>query len=110
MDAVRKDVESLIRKEIESANKMFPLFSSRHEACAVILEEIQEVEDKLEKVNKTFKSIWNITKNDSYEENEVFRLKNSAVSMAVEAIQVAAMAQKFIDNEKVRMEGEKCKE
>lgn len=100
MDAVRKDVELLIQKEIESANKMFPLFSSRHEACAVIVEEIQEVEDELEKVNKTFKFIWNITKNDSYGEHEVFRLKNSAVSMAVEAIQVAAMAQKFIDSEK----------
>lgn len=45
-------------------------------------------------------------KNDQYGENEALKIRKSAISMAVEAIQVAAMAQKFIDSEEVRREEE----
>lgn len=110
MDAIRKDVESLVKKELESANKMFPLFRSRHEGCAVIAEEIQESEFELESLNERFKAVWSFTKHDSYGENAINELRNIAVSLAIEAIQVAAMAQKFIDSEKARMEEELCKE
>lgn len=106
MDAVRKDVELLVQKELESANKKFPMFRSRHEGCAVIVEEIQETEVELESINESFKAIWNLTKNDQYGENEALKIRKSAISMAVESIQVAAMAQKFIDSEEVRREEE----
>ena len=106
MDAVRKDVELLVQKELESANKKFSMFRSRHEGCAVIAEEIQEAEFEFEIINEAFETIWNLTKNDQYGENEALKIRKSATSMAVEAIQVAAMAQKFIDSEEVRREEE----
>lgn len=99
MDVVRKDVELLVQKELESANKKFQMFRSRHEGCAVIVEEIQEAEIEFKMLNDAFKSVWNLTKEDSYDSVEILRLRNTAVSLAVEAIQVAAMAQKFIDSE-----------
>ena len=106
MDAVREDVELLVQKELETANKKFSMFRSRHEGCAVIAEEIQEAEFEFEIINEAFETIWNLTKNDECGEVEVYKVKNSAISMAVEAIQVAAMAQKFVDSEKQRTEKE----
>ena len=39
MNAVKKDVEKLVVKELNSANEQFPLFASLHEGYAVMLEE-----------------------------------------------------------------------
>lgn len=41
MNAVESDVEKLVQKELESANRRFPMFRSDHEGAAVIFEEIQ---------------------------------------------------------------------
>ena len=40
MDAVKEDVELLVQKELESANKKFPMFHSDHEGYAVLKEEL----------------------------------------------------------------------
>ncbi len=45
MNAVEKDVNELIFKELNSANEKHPLFSSPHHGYAVIKEEIEEVMD-----------------------------------------------------------------
>ena len=50
--------------------------------------------------------MWDNVKEDLGSVELAKDLKKRAVSMAVESIQVAAMAQKFIDSEKVRMEEE----
>lgn len=102
MDAVRKEVENLVQKELESANKKFPMFASRHEGAAVIVEEIQEAEEELQKVKGRFMALWSFTKGNAYSEILSNELKNFAISLVVESIQVAAMAQKFIDSENNR--------
>ncbi len=38
----QKEVFKLVEKELESANRKFPLFNSSHEAYAVIKEELDE--------------------------------------------------------------------
>lgn len=113
MDAVRKDVELLVKKELGSANKMFPLFHSVHEGYAVIREEVEEAQEFFADTKSCLGGIWAGVRSEyvkeSYEK-AVLDLKDSAIGLAIEAIQVAAMAQKFIDSEKVRMEEESCKE
>ena len=81
MDAVRGYVKKLVRREEEVANVIYPLFTNNHEAAAVIREELEELEEAVE-------------------ENDLERIKGAAVCAAVEAIQVAAMAQKAVDSEK----------
>lgn len=104
MDAVRADVEKLVEKELESANKRFPMFRSDHEGAAVIFEEIEEAEGEISGVRRKFAGAWYSIKHDerikSY--SYISKLKSRAVNLACEAIQVAAMAQKFIDSQKER--------
>lgn len=101
MDAIRPDVERLVRKELKSANEKFGMFHSQHEGYAIILEEFEEAHDDLIDLELEIKRLWNYVKCDISDE-ELYRnlvaTKIKAVSLAVEAIQVAAMAQKFVDS------------
>ena len=109
MNAVKQDVEKLVQKELESANQRFPMFRSDHEGAAVIFEEIQEAEYELECAKDRFQELWRSVKNDLSAEwiAEVgVVITNRAINLACEAIQVAAMAQKFIDSQKVREKSE----
>lgn len=103
MDAVRKDIEELVQKELDSANSMFPLFRSPHEGYAVILEELEEAEQEIKNARMYLDSAWhNIKHNrqDAITDRIVGELKHSAIKTAIEAVQVAAMAQKYLDSVK----------
>lgn len=99
MDAVRKDVESLVQKELDSANKKFPLFRSAHEGYAVMLEEFEEARRELESAKDSLGNLWASVKiNDISSPVFAESVKEYAVNLAVEAIQTAAMARKFMDS------------
>ena len=109
MNTVKADVEKLVQKELESANQKFPMLRSDHEGAAVIFEEMQEAEYELECAKDRFQELWNSVKCNLSSEwiaevNVV--IMNRAVNLACEAIQVAAMAQKFIDSQKERDKNE----
>lgn len=106
MNAVKEDVEKLIKKELESANQRFPMFRSDHEGYAVIKEEIEESEQALENTKVYLKLLWIGVKENLVHERNIQYLKRYAEELACEAIQVAAMAQKFIDSQKVREKSE----
>ena len=84
-----------------------PLFNSRHEGYAVMLEEVDESVEEVEEVQNQMKHMWKNIKSDfgmaSLERNAQI-IKNHAILLAAESIQVAAMAQKFIDSFKVENE------
>ena len=104
MSTIKSDVEKLVQKELGAVNQKFPVFHSDYEGAAVIFEEIEEVESELSGVRRMFAGAWYSIKHDegikscSY----ISKLKNRATNLACEAIQVAAMAQKFIDSQKER--------
>ena len=89
----------LVDKELQSANEKFPLFSSNHEAYAVIKEEVEEAEEEAGNINAFMDLAWakirtNKTHGDIAEEWE--KVYNAAARMAIESIQTAAMARKAI--------------
>lgn len=106
MNAVKSDVEKLVQKELKSANKRFPMFRSDHEGAAVILEEIEEAQEDMNNVQDNFLDLWKSVKRNSKPEYHADSVYICAVSLACEAIQVAAMAQKFIDSQKEREKSE----
>lgn len=106
MYAVKEDVEKLVQKELESANHRFPMFRSDHEGAAVIFEEIEETKNSLSTVELAFTHLWRKIKKDISDIDLAKGLKYEAISLACEAIQVAAMAQKFIDSQKERENSE----
>ena len=106
MNAVKQDVEKLVQKELESANTRFPMFRSDHEGSAVIFEEIEETKDNLIDIEYQFGEMWKCIKDNMSGYPFIERLYASAIEAICEAIQVAAMAQKFIDSQKEREKSE----
>ena len=107
MNAVKSDVEKLVQKELESANQRFPMFRSDHEGAAVIVEEIEKAHSEMLDMELNYKSLWQTIKENfintaSYAE----LIFDDAINLACEAIQIAAMAQKFIDSQKEREKSE----
>ena len=88
--------------EKQDANRKFPLFHSLHEGYAVILEENQEAEGALTSMRINLHTLWmHIMKNNDDRALEFAgRVREHALDLAVEAVQVAAMAQKLIDSTK----------
>lgn len=99
MNAVKKDIEKLVEKKLAAADEKFPQFNSPHEGYAVTLEEYEEAAQELEDVKREIDTIWKCIKFDKcisdYEYN-IKRMRKSAINAACEAIQVAAMCDKFM--------------
>ena len=107
MNAVKQEVEKLVQKELESANQRFPMFRSDHEGAAVIVEEIEEAKEEIEELEDNFRNLWSLVKdNDIRSSTYAGWVFTSSIRLACEAIQVAAMAQKFIDSQKEREKSE----
>ena len=100
MNAVKSNVENIVQKELESANQRFPMFRSDHEGAAVICEEIEEAEHELKEMQFEFKEMWRSVKLNIGGIPFCEAVLKRSLNLACEAIQVAAMAQKFIDSQK----------
>ena len=101
MNSVKQEVEKLVQKELESANQKFPVFHSDYEGAAVICEEIEEAEHELKEMQFEFKEMWRSIKLNTGGTAFCDAVLKRSLNLACEAIQVAAMAQKFIDSQKV---------
>lgn len=93
---VKQDVNELAKQELKLANENFPPFNSNHEGYAVLLEEVEEAEYEMDMVKSNLRYVWYSVKNDRPVDTAE-DVKNHAVRLACEAIQVAAMCDKFID-------------
>lgn len=102
MKELVEQVNILVVGELERANYIYPLFQSTHEGHGVILEEIEEVEEDFDMVVLLLKKSWYLIKKNENTNKEMETLKKYATRLSAEAIQVAAMAQKFIDSEVCR--------
>ena len=100
MKELIESVKVLVQEEGTRSMIEHPLFNSTHEGYAVIKEEVEESTDELKYINEELNSIWHHTKNNRQDMalNHMKSLRADAINMAAESIQVAAMAQKFIDS------------
>lgn len=98
MKKLINDVQNLMDEELGRANEKFPLFHSQHEGYAVILEEVEELEEELKSLKISLSKVWNCTKEDLECDNHIQYIKHKAKLLAAEAIQIGAMAQKFTNS------------
>ena len=102
MNAVETHIRNLVEIELAAANERFPQFHSQHEGWAVIWEEANELSEETALVEKTTKELWEHIKSNKpsgligYDAEWIGRY---AINAACEAIQVAAMCQKFLEME-----------
>lgn len=99
MNAIENQVRQLVKAELAAANERFPQFHSAHEGWAVIKEEVEETEEESEKMKLFVECAWGDITSDFPANSEIKCLKESAINAACEAIQVAAMCQKFLEME-----------
>lgn len=97
MNAVENQVRDLVAVELAAANERFPQFHSQHEGYAVILEEFQETKEQLESVERKLGYTWDLIRGNASAKNMISNMKEFAIWTACEAIQVAAMCQKFLE-------------
>lgn len=87
--------------ETENAKKNWgPTFYSEHEAWAVLKEEVEEAAEEEKTIQDCLNALWNAIRQGKQQE----RQKNSlsfvfqhAQALATEAVQIAAVAQKYLD-------------
>jgi len=98
-EGLRKAVETLAWEELRRASKIHPPFTDMHQGYAVIKEEIEECEEALTTVNNHLDYLWNNVKRDDLERFKIEAkvIKKYAMELSLEAIQVAAVAEKFMD-------------
>lgn len=84
-------------KELNAANKRFRPFASPHEGQNIVREELEEVEQALVPLKLHIETrMWNAVKaNKTIPQEELHEIREMAIHLAVEAIQVAAMVKKF---------------
>ena len=93
-------LDELIAEELIIANSKFPMFHSAHEGYAVLLEEVEEMIECGNNISARMRNIWEHIKHNSNESySEVYSLRTDVLLLVEEAVQVGAMAQKFIDSQ-----------
>jgi len=98
-EGLRKTVETLAREELQRASKIHPPFVDMHQGYGVIKEEIEECEEALNTIKTHLDYLWNNVKRDDLFgfKFEAKTIKIHAIELALEAIQVAAVAEKLMD-------------
>lgn len=100
-EQLQKEARVAILGEKLRANKEHPpRFNSPHEGYAVILEEYEECNEEQRYFKAALDSLWIAVRSDRDKdvlERILNTMKERAINLVMEAIQVAAMTQKMID-------------
>ena len=100
MDVIRNDIQAAISKELAGANEKFPMFTSLHEAAAVIAEEHDEAAESLNRCTLMYQTAWDMAKKNRTDDALLCfdALMHEAENLAIEACQVAAMCEKAVQS------------
>ena len=96
MNVTKAEIENCVYKELLAANEIHKPFASPHEGWAVLREEIEEMAAEVDRVKNMHELMWDLTKKDKSAYGCAKLMREAAVSAAAEAVQVAAMAEKFM--------------
>lgn len=91
-------IKQLISDEYVGATLKFGAFNSAHEGYAVLLEEVDEAKDEYLLLESLVRELWRYTRmnNDYHQIAEAIAIYKVSIELAKEAIQVAAMAKRFM--------------
>lgn len=95
-----RGVDYLIENELDFATEEHgATFASIHEGAAVLAEEAQEAAEEVEAIHRKYDNLWAEVRADNSKSAREYAedIASHAERLACEAIQVAAMAIKFVD-------------
>lgn len=100
MNVCKDEIRDAVEKELESANELHPLFSSLHEAYAVMLEEYEEAIEQAHLCEEEMAELWRTVKSDHLKGSleSLNWIRVHAEKSAEEFCQLSAMAIKAIQS------------
>lgn len=98
MSRTAETVAATVATELESAQAKFDPMNSAHEGWAVILEEVDELNEDVETIQNGLRVMWPAVRGDDRNtaREAAQQIADAAERAAVEAIQTAAMARRFL--------------
>ena len=99
IEPLLKELEPLVVSELSRANLVNPQFHSSHEGYAVIKEEAEETGEAYQNMESHLTRMWILLRTNWDEEalECVLAVRDRAMNVAAEAIQVAAMCDKYMN-------------
>jgi hypothetical protein len=97
---LERGIATLIEDEIVRAENKHGRINSPHEAYAVLLEEVQEAEEDMISVQKMLNLFWRNVRVDTLDLSALTTIHDKSLHAALEFVQVAAVAKRFIEQEK----------
>lgn len=100
MKILKTEIEAAAQAELDRANVSFPLFNSKHEGYAVIMEEVEEAQEAMESVTSAMAVMWDEVRGKEVayflkENIKPTQIYKDAINAACEMVQVAAMLLKY---------------
>lgn len=97
MEELKNAMMKLVGDEYDRANLKHPLYHSDHEAFAVLMEEICELEEEVESIKGRMRDQWELIRKDETSLFTVIDIEGNAIRAACEAVQVAAVCERWKD-------------
>lgn len=83
--------------ELQAITKKYGVhYASPHEGYAVLKEEVEEAEESMQLLKAKLSTIWQHVKIDYNNPDDICQAQQSAVALAEEAVQCAAVCERFI--------------
>jgi hypothetical protein len=89
------NILKLVDEELKSANEKFPPFQSEHEGYAVLLEEVEELQEELDNIKLNIAKLWSHIRNEAVLNYDVSNILHHSENAIEEAVQVSAMCLKL---------------
>lgn len=103
-------IEQAVAYELQNIVKKYgPTYASEHEAYAVLKEEIEEAAEDMEQINRDLAYLWALIKNNHIKAGggAILETIDYAKMLAQEAVQCAAVCERFLETIKKEEEHEK---
>ncbi len=96
-----KSIEQAICHELRNIVKKYgPTYASEHEGFAVLMEECQEAAESDKDMQEHLEKLWTSIRQNEFSNFELSLIYNFAIGLAEEAVQVAAVCERFMETVK----------
>ena len=95
--AIKSGVMKLVGDEYDRANLIHTAYHSDHEAFAVLMEEVCELVEEVETIKGHMRDQWELIRLNETYSLIIKNIKTNAIYAACEAVQVAAVCERWGD-------------
>ena len=93
-----KCIDQAVLHEFRNIVKKYgPTYHSEHEGYAVLLEEVEEACEAAQFMEDSLKRLWTSIRQNEFSNFELSQIYNYAKALAEEAVQVAAVCERFME-------------